>query len=295
MNKLIRVLQHLRSVQSINMSLSRGAATSALRQIGPCDPWSWEFAGFSQNGEDGILDLLTRRILCSNRYFIEIGASNGLENNTSWLAVARRWSGLWIEGGQEDSDWCRYVFTSMNYGVEARQMFVTRENAPQLLEAALHTDPDVFSLDIDGNDYYVARALLECGLRPKIFVVEYNSAFGPERAVTIPYQQEFHLVKSHGSNLYYGCSIAGWKKLLAQWNYQFVTVDSNGVNAVFLDPAAFEPEFTRAIQPHEFAENYSQEREYKGGWLKQWELIGSRELYDIPNQVPTPPTAQNTV
>jgi len=281
MNKLTRFLRHLRSMQSINMSLSRGAATSALRAIDFTDPGSWEFSGFSQNGEDGIIDVLTRRIVRPNRYFVEIGASDGLENNTSWLAIARRYSGLWIEGDPESSEWCRYLFTPLNYGLEIMQRFVTQKSAAQVRETALHADPDVFSLDIDGNDYHLSRALLASGFKPKVFVVEYNSAFGPDRSVTIPYREDFRFAKGHSNNLYYGCSLAGWKKLFAKNGYAFVTVDSNGVNAFFVDPAAFNESFVEGIRPREFTENYSQAREYKMDWRGQFDLIRDRELFGI--------------
>ncbi len=281
MNKLTRFLRHLRSLQSINMSLSRGAATSAARAIDFTDPGSWEFSGFSQNGEDGIIDVLTRHIARPNRYFVEIGASNGLENNTSWLAVARRYSGLWVEGDTESYEWCRYLFTPLNYGLEITQKFVTRESAGQVRESALHADPDVFSLDIDGNDYHLAHALLASGFKPKVFVVEYNSAFGPDKSVTIPYREEFRFAKGHGNNLYYGCSLAGWKKLFIQNGYVFVTVDYNGVNAFFANPSAFEHGFIGSIRPRDFAENFSQAREYKLDWRGQFDLIRDRELFEI--------------
>ena len=37
----------------IASALSRAAATATIRSIDPTDPASWEFAGFSQHGEDG--------------------------------------------------------------------------------------------------------------------------------------------------------------------------------------------------------------------------------------------------
>lgn len=265
-------------MQSITMSLARGGATSALRTIDPTDPATWEFSGFSQNGEDGIIDVLASRIRKPNRYLIEVGASDGLENNTSWLAVARRFSGLWIEGDPEASERCQYVFTRLNYGLEILQMFVTQESAARVYDSALHADPDVLSLDIDGNDYYVAQALLMSGLKPKVFIVEYNSAFGPDQAITIPYCEDFRLGKGRGNNLYYGCSIAGWKKLFSQHGYHFVTTELNGVNAIFINPAEFDDSFVEGIRPQEFSENFSQAREYKTDWLSQFDLIRGREF-----------------
>ena len=53
-----------------------------------------------------------------------------------------------------------------HYGLEAG-------SKPELYAAlAFHENPDLFSLDIDGNDFYIAKAILDGGFRPKIFVVE---------------------------------------------------------------------------------------------------------------------------
>ena len=94
----------------IAIALARAAATSALRQLDPARPSTWEFTGFSQNGEDGIVDYLCGRLLRPHRYFIEIGASNGLENNTTWLAMARRYAGLMIDGDPSKVAECAQTF-----------------------------------------------------------------------------------------------------------------------------------------------------------------------------------------
>ena len=281
LNKFLRYLKSLRSMQRVNMALARGAATSALRTLDITDPGSWEFSGFSQNGEDGIIDLLSRRISHPNRYFIEIGASDALENNTAWLAIARRFSGIWIEGDQATSDWCTYLFTSLNYGVEIVCMFVTKESVTELKKLALYMNPDFFPLDIDGNDYYIAEAVLANGFRPKIFVVEYNSAFGPEMSLTIPYREDFRVVQAYGESLYYGCSIGAWIKLFAKFGYSFVTVDSNGANGIFIDPQEFDASFVQNIRGMDFANNFSQLREYRMDWEGQFELIRNRDLTRI--------------
>src|SRR6266849_1045876 len=75
-NHLRHELELGRARDRINMALARGAASASLRRLDPTDPRSWEFSGFSQNGEDGILDYLVSHLKTENRYFIEIGASN---------------------------------------------------------------------------------------------------------------------------------------------------------------------------------------------------------------------------
>jgi hypothetical protein len=282
LHKVIRYLKHLRSLQRINMALSRAAVTSQLRQIDPTDPNSWEFCGFSQHGEDGIIDYLTRQLKTPSRYFIEIGCADGLENNSSWLALARMFGGLMIDGNPGELAWCRYLITPMNYGVEIKELFVTREAAAELIKYSRHPDPDVFSLDIDGNDYFIAEAILRSGMRPKIWAVEYNSAFGPERSISIRYQQDFRLRQGHGLSLYSGCSISAWRKLFAKNGYQFVTVDQTGVNAFFIDPQQFEPRFVQALRGAPFRENFSHAREYRTHWPEQFALIKNMEFEEIP-------------
>jgi hypothetical protein len=264
---------HGRSWQRIHLAVMRGAAASSLRKLDPHDPSSWEFSGFSQNGEDGIIDYLLSKLLRSNRYFIEIGASDGLENNTSWLAIVRRYSGLMIDGNSVLSGRCREHFTSLNWGLQIVNARITRENVSHVMDLSLHNNPDLLSLDIDGIDYYVTKEMLELGMRPKIIVVEYNSAFGPTACATVKYKKDFDITKEHPKRLYYGVSISGWRRLFSQHQYHFVTVDQNGVNAFFLDSTEFPADFVNSLRAIEFRENFAQMCEHRTTWQGQYELI----------------------
>jgi hypothetical protein len=266
----------------IAIALARAAATSALRQIDPTDPSTWEFSGFSQNGEDGILDYLCRHLLRSNRYFVEIGASDGLENNTTWLALAKRFGGLMIDGDPSKATECRETLAELNWAIEFASMMVNVESTQTFERLTLFKDPDVFSLDIDSFDYYVADALIDRVVRPKIVVVEYNSTFGPDRAVTIPYQFPFNRHRAHPSGNYYGVSVMGLRHLLEGRGYRFVTVEQNGVNAFFADPQQFEAGFLDVVRGTEFRENLVQRRESRTDWRGQLAQIGTLPLVEIP-------------
>jgi len=132
---------------------------------------------------------------------------------------------------------------------------VNAENIAVLMKSCPYPDPDVFVIDIDSVDYYVLKRVLELNYRPKIIVVEYNSTFGPERSVTIPYQVNVGRYQGHSSGLYYGVSVAAWKKLLGQYGYQFITVESSGANAFFIEPNAFPAGFSSPIRGIPFLEN----------------------------------------
>jgi hypothetical protein len=167
-------LLDVRDRQQMAIALSKGGAMMHARNIDLTKPVTWEFSGFSQNGEDGILDVLRKQLLSSNRYFIEIGAADGLQNNSSWLVVVEQYNGLMIEGNPSLVERATRMIANHSIGVNFLNMFVNSENIQELKKITLHLDPDVFSLDIDGIDYYIAKAIMEGGFRPKIFVVEYN-------------------------------------------------------------------------------------------------------------------------
>lgn len=279
--RFMNYLLDTRDRQRINIALSKGSAMMHARNIDLKQPATWEFSGFSQNGEDGILDVLRKNLLSSNRYFIEIGAADGIENNTGWLLVAEKYNGLLIDGSAHLVERARRTIVGYSIGAECHNMFVTKESVSDIKAMALHHDPDVFSLDIDGNDYHIAQAILDGGFRPKIFVVEYNSVYGPERSMTIEYQPSFVFTKVHPTHLYYGVSISGWRKFFENNGYRFVTVDRNGVNGFFVDPKFFDESFLDGVQGLTFAENQSQHKKFRFSSEKQFSLIADQKFISI--------------
>jgi hypothetical protein len=279
--KFFNYLLDLRDRQRINIALSKGAAMMQARNIDVRLPSTWEFSGFSQNGEDGIIDVLRKQLSSSNRYLVEIGAADGIENNTGWLLVAEKYNGLLIEGSKKLVERAKRMLAAYSIGIEFHNIFVNKESVREIRSLALYDDPDVFSLDIDGNDYYVAQAILETGFRPKIVVVEYNSALGAERSLTIEYKADFVCAKAHPTHLYYGVSISGWRKFFTAHGYRFVTVDRNGVNGFFVDPRHFDKSFLDGVCSQDFAENQSQYKRFRKGNEYQFQLIADQRFITI--------------
>jgi hypothetical protein len=271
----------LRDRQQMAIALAKGGAMMQARAIDLARPETWEFSGFSQNGEDGILDVLRRKLSSSNRYFVEIGSADGMQNNSSWLVVAEQYAGLMVEGNPRLVERAKRLIPHYSIGAECVNMFVNSNSIRELKSLALHSDPDVFSLDIDGVDYYVAKAVFDAGFRPKIFVVEYNSVFGPDKSMTVPYKEDFSFGREHPTRLYYGVSLAAWRKFFADLGYRFVTVDSKGVNAFFIDPQFFDAEFLGGLNGLPFAENLYQLRKFKGPYQEQFQLIAGQRFVDV--------------
>lgn len=151
--------------------------------------------------------------------------------------------------------------------------FINKSNVGILKDKALFLDPDVFSIDIDGTDYYITRMILEAGFRPKIFIVEYNAVFGPEKSLTIKYADDFNFRKLSPTELYFGASITALRKLFYSFGYKFITAENNGTNAFFVDPAAFDNKFLEEIKSADYYENFYLLRKFRKKWPDLFELI----------------------
>ena len=69
---------------------------------------------------------------------------------------------------------------------------------------------------------------------PEIVIVEYNSVFGAERAITVPYDASFQRHLAHHSRLYYGASLAAFCALAESRGLIFVGCNTAGNNAYFV-------------------------------------------------------------
>jgi hypothetical protein len=109
--------------------------------------------------------------------------------------------------------------------------WITPESVNALLQQhGVAGEVDLLSVDVDGNEAWVWKALDACTGR--VVVLEYNSMFGPERAVTIPYDPQFN--RREHRFCYFGASLAALTKLSAAKGYRLVAVEPTGINAFFL-------------------------------------------------------------
>ncbi len=165
-----------------------------------------EFKVFSQFGDDGIIQYLIHILNIHEASFIEFGVENYTESNTRFLLIHDNWRGLIIDGSDEHIESIKQDDISWRHDLTAVCSFVSKENINQTIRKAGFSGPiGLLSIDIDGNDYWIWECLDVCN--PVIVIVEYNSVFGVEHAITIPYQHDFQRTQAHHSNLYWGCSL----------------------------------------------------------------------------------------
>lgn len=193
----------------------------------------YEFSIFSQWGEDGILQFLTRTIEIEDRSFIEFGVEDFSESNCRYLLEAHNWQGYVIDADAAQISRLKAANLYWQRPINARATFLTKENVHNILdESGFSRTPGVVSVDVDGVDYHLLEALHEW--RPAIFVVEYNALFGATLPVTVPYKAHFDRFAEHFSGLYFGASLAAFALLLERRGYTLVGTNSVGNNAFFV-------------------------------------------------------------
>ncbi len=245
-----------------------------------------EFRVYSQFGEDGILLYLFSLLNTTNKRCVELCGGAGNDNTTN-LIINHGWNGLFFDGGEKNIRKGQHFFArcadTKVWPPKMVQAWITAENINGLLEKQGYTgEIDLLSLDMDGMDYWVWKAI-EC-ISPRVVVLEYNNALGPEQSVTIPYKTSFvkdsnsvSLLSAHGRRVvntftgrqiadridnYYGASLAAFVKLGKQKGYRLVGCERFGYNAFFLRSGIGEdilPEVTPADCFHHPFTQYASE------------------------------------
>ena len=188
----------------------------------------------SQHGEDGIIDYIFSKIGVTNQYFVEFGAETGLENNTAHLASHKHWGGLLIEG---DINKYKQLITvteilsriNNSRNITTQYSFVTAENINNIFsENNVPNKFDFLSIDIDGNDYYIWKALRN--YRPRLVVIEYNATFAPP----LEWVQKYDSNYTWDGSFLFGASLKSLEILGKELGYSLIGTESFGVNAFFL-------------------------------------------------------------
>jgi hypothetical protein len=193
----------------------------------PAPLTSFERSVHSQNGEDGVIAEILSRVGAPSRWFVEFGIEDGSQGNCVALARAG-WAGLFIECDDDN-----YAILADRWRdspqVRTLHAMVTADTVNALFAGAgVPAEPDLLSIDVDGNDYWIWAALE--GYRPRVVVVEYNASLDPAATVAMPRDDDH---RWDGTD-YFGASVGALRHLAGQSGYRLVHTDSVGVNAFFV-------------------------------------------------------------
>jgi hypothetical protein len=230
-----KIKQKLNQIHQISQDIEQLRYSIGEMETLKVDPGTSvrEFKVFSQSGEDGVIQWLIHNIPIQSKRFIEFGVQNYTESNTRFLLMHDNWSGLIMDGSQENMDYVKQDNICWMHDLKPVPAFITAENINTLIrDNGFDGEVGILSIDIDGNDYWVWKAI-SC-VQADIVICEYNSRFGSERAVTIPYDPNFYRTEAHSSNLYFGASIRALTLLGQQKGYALVYGNEIGSNLFFI-------------------------------------------------------------
>ena len=209
--------------KEINKTLSKKKFSDKLDSIN-----HYEYKITSQNNEDGIIEHIFSKIP-NQKKFVEIGF-NFYEFNSLNL-IKNDWNGKLID---IDSDEClvlnsllKNFFPNSKVLIDARR--VTKENVNDVVFSSIEDKIDFFSIDIDGNDYWILDSLNLNKIN--VICCEYNHWLGKNVKKTMPYQPN-HNFKNNG---YYGASLLAISNLLNKKGFDLIAVESSGTNAFFVN------------------------------------------------------------
>lgn len=170
---------------------------------------------YSENGEDGILEIIFYKIKTTNKICIEFGVGDGKECNTRHLIEDNGWQGLLMDARDN---------TPL-----IKKEFITAENINSIFKKyKVPKEFDLLSIDIDGNDYWVWKALKDYD--PRVVVIEYNSSIPPAESKVIIYDPSFTWDRTN----YFGASLLALANLGKIKGYTLIGCDVRGVNAFFV-------------------------------------------------------------
>tara|TARA_Y100000589_G_C27064201_1_gene592625 strand:+ start:74 stop:856 length:783 start_codon:yes stop_codon:yes gene_type:complete len=140
---------------------------------------------FSQNGEDGIISEILKRLSIDKKekgWCVEFGAWDGIYLSNTFNLVKQGWKAIYIEG--EPKRFKSLLKTSSIYkNIKPVNAFVSKhENSKESLDNILRKTKvpesfDLLSIDIDTFDLEVWESLKK--YKPSIVIIEINSSYLP--------------------------------------------------------------------------------------------------------------------
>ncbi|MEN6405241.1 MAG: hypothetical protein ABFC77_02095 [Thermoguttaceae bacterium] len=194
------------------------------------------FRAYSQNGEDGVLHFVFSLIQTTNKKCVEVCAGDGIECNTANLIINHDWTGLLVDGNKENVERGREFYRSLPdrrmWPPKFANAWITVESINSVIrDNGMSGEIDLFSLDIDGNDYWVWEAL-DC-IQPRAVILEFEKAW--DECVSMVYNPDNHYIwpGDNGPKRLVGASLPAFVKLGRKKGYRLVGAHAC-MNAVFL-------------------------------------------------------------
>lgn len=191
------------------------------------------FKVFSQDYEDGIIQYLIKSLSLKNIKFVEIGTQDYSESNTRYIFETMRCEGLIIDPTPNLKKKINSFLRTWKNTLTIHNDFINSNNIVEIIEKnSFDKNLDIFSLDIDGIDYWILEKLPK--KIAKIFIIEYNPYFGSKKEICAPNIEYFDRFKYHSTGFCWGASLKAIIKLMKQKGYTFIGTNNLNVNSFFV-------------------------------------------------------------
>ena len=192
------------------------------------------FRVFSQFEEDGKLLFLFSLLDMNCPSFVEFGSDDGVNSNSANLFFHFGWNGLFLDGNKKAIERGQRFFSKYPHPHFTPPKFVqthiTAENINELISKNGYTgEVGLLSIDIDGNDYWVWKAIDT--IQAQVVIIETHVEFGMKDLI-VPYDSTYMFPGKHP--LYHGASPIAMNKLAIKKGYRLVGANDRGFNLIFL-------------------------------------------------------------
>ena len=162
---------------------------------------------YAQFGEEAIFDHIFKNIGTTNKFIVDFGAGSlnrGLSH--SRYLIEDGWSGLLMDGNPEKE-------------TNIKKEFITSENIISLFDKYdVPIEFDLLSIDIDGNDFWVLKSILNSRYTPRVIINEFNGCL-QEGVLQVMKYNPSHIWEGDD---YYGASFEAYKHLLNHGGYTLI-------------------------------------------------------------------------
>jgi len=226
------------------------------------------FKCFSEFEEDGILLFLFAIIGEHSRRVVEICAGNGKTCMATNLIINHGWEGFLFDGNDAQVKSGQKFFAehpaTRRLPPSFTHAWITVDNINNLLRPA-EGEIDLLSLDLDGNDYWIWKAIE--AVRPRVVIAEIQDIIPSELALTIPYKADFNAWASPQPD-FRSVSLKAMTDLAKSKGYRLIGSHLYGFNVFYLrnDIA---PDLFPEVSIHTIQDNPST----REGQSKRWPKV----------------------
>jgi hypothetical protein len=285
-----RIAKQLGNSEEQALMIGRLLADNVKQKRGIKNLGEVEFKVFSQFGDDGIIQWLAHRLDFPDKTFIEFGVEDYRESNTRFLMMNDNWSGIVLDGSKENVERILGSEYYWKHSLTAKCAFIDTSNINDLIATPhLGDQLGILHIDLDGNDYWIWK---EVRVSPVLVILEYNSVFGIDRPITVPYDPSFYRGRAHHSHLYFGASLRALHDLSTAKGYAFIGCNSGGNNAYFVRRDRLNEEVKEVCLEAGFVTSKYRESRDEEGRLT---FVGGSDRLELIRGLPVVNTVTGTV